>query len=205
MRKFDSITEGLAAMTELTRIPKKVGALLTFQNTRSKMCQTCFLFESMEDEKAQLIKMYPDSLTISNVAKTQMQAEIDQRNTVMGVVLAGVDHDFLGIQQPGHAEEFLIRGFQTACAQVSDIKFVTIYLTHSPCTVHDQKPSCFLKGFPRSCTSKFNWLAARHEKYHFTVVYWKAFGHLQGSNDSDAKDTLKALSGSRKNLAFMKL
>lgn len=205
MRRFDSIKEGQAATRSLVSSQnRKVGALLTFQDSSSKLCQTCFLFESVEDEKSQLIKAYPDSLGISGVHKNEMGGILAGRETAMSVILAGVDHGCLGINQHGHAEEFLIRGFDAACGQVGNIKNVVIYLSHSPCTEHDKKPSNSLMGWPKSCVKKLARLAAIKPSYDFSVVYWEAFGSIQGMQGSESEKLLGNLSGNAKNLHFIR-
>ena len=206
MKRFDSVHMGLEAMDFVGSQRRKVGALLVFQGENKKLCQTCFLFESKEDEVSQLIYNFQDDLKIQGLAPHEVPNAMAHRQTVIGVVLAGVDHSFLGIEQFGHAEEFLIRNFEMAYSEVSQmwgIKNITIYLSHSPCTVNDTKPSNSLPLWPISCTAKFRHLAQKYPKHFFSIVYRKRFGILQGNDQPDK--TLKKLSGNCRNLIFMYL
>ncbi len=204
MKKFGSVNDGLQAMKQLVDSQRrKVGALLTFQNQAKKMVDACFLFESVENLDSQLINRYPDPLKISGESRADMPHLLGARQAAIGSVLAVMEPDDLGLEQPGHAEEFLIRNFGAACSQVDDIAYVTIYLSHSPCTTHDAAPSNSLPGQPRSCTAKFQLLAATYPQYHFSVCYWREFGYLEGKGSPET--LLKALSGNRGNLAFAKL
>lgn len=202
MEQFNSVQEGIAELHKRNTGNKKVHALLTFQHNNHKMCKTCFLFESKEDAGAQLIKAYVQ-LQISNVPRNEMQAAIDARQVAINAELAEGDPAELGVVPEGHAEEFLINYFDTAVAIAEDVKYVTVYLTHSPCTPTDRKPSHSLHGWPLSCTAKFATLAANHPEYFFSIVFLKKFGTLDG-NDTPQR-TLKTLSGDRANLAFIEL
>jgi hypothetical protein len=205
MKRFDSIKDGLAAMKQLTESQnKKVGALLTFQNTSKKQVDACFLFESIESPDSQLIGLYPGSLAISGESKADMPHLLSARSTAMSAVLSVMDTADLGIVPHGHAEEFLIENFETCLGQVSDIANVTVYVSHSPCTKIDARPSNTLHGWPASCTAKFAQLASVYSKYHFSVCFWKEFGVLAGKGATIEND-LKKVSGGLSNLAFVKL
>lgn len=202
MEQFDSVHEGIAELHKRNTGNKKVHALLTFQHNNHKLCKICFLFDSKEDAGAQLIKAY-DQLKISNVPAHEMQAAIDARQVAINAELAEGDPAELGVVPEGHAEEFLIGYFDTAVAIAQDVKYVTIYLTHSPCTQSDRKPSHSLPGWPKSCTAKFATLAANHPDYSFTIVFLKKFGHLSGN--ASPQQMLKQLSGARPNLSFVEM
>jgi len=203
MQKYSSVREGLAAMQQFTLRQRKVGALLTFQDTGSKIVDVCFLFESLEAPVQQLIKKMPD-MAIKGEAPEDMPHLLAARNTAMRSAISVLGEEELGLQTPhGHAEEALLRDFDACCGQVKDIRDVTIYLTHSPCTQHDQAPSDNMQGWPPSCTAKFSQLAASHAKWHFSICYSKAFGAMEGN--TDAEKALKTLSGGLSNLSFVHL
>jgi hypothetical protein len=200
MEKYGSIHEGLAELNKRNVGNKKVHALLTFQHSNSKASRDCFLFESIEGAASQLIKKY-DQLKLSNISRIDMPGAIEARNVAINAELMEGDPDELGVVQEGHAEEFLINYFTTAVAMVKDIKFVTIYVTHSPCTVHDAKPSRSLPGWPKSCTAKLSKLASDHPEYHFSIVFLQKFGML--ASNKAPQTMLKQLSGEMVNLSFV--
>lgn len=202
MERYNSIHEGLAELKKRNTGNKKVHALLTFQHKNSKMSQDCFLFESVEDAGAQLIKKY-DQLKLSNLQRGDIPDAIAARQVAIDAELSEGNPAELGIVAEGHAEEFLISFFDTAVAIVKNIKFVTIYLTHSPCTVNDRKPSHSMPGWPTSCTAKLSKLAADNPQYHFTIVFMEKFGGLAGNDTPQAH--LKQLSGDRANLSFINI
>ena len=160
------------------------------------------MFESKEDAGSQLIKAY-HQLQIRNVPVNEMSAAIEARQVAINAELTEGDPAELGVVPEGHAEEFLISAFDAAVAIAQDVKYVTIYQTHSPCIPTDRKPSHSLPKWPISCTSKFATLAANHPDYSFTIVFLKKFGNLQG-NDTPQK-TLKSLSGDMANLSFVEM
>lgn len=208
MQAFSSIKDGLAAMKTMTDTHrKKVGALLTFQDTKRKQVDLCFLFQSIEGPDSQLINLYPTDLKIVGEDRADMPHLVSARNTAISSLLNVFDHEDFGIVEHGHAEEFLIREFDAARGEVAKqqhvIENVTIYLSHSPCTVHDAQPSNTLHGWPESCTAKLRALAAAHPGLFFSICYWKQFGALEGS--TTAESSLKALSGNLRNLAFAKV
>lgn len=202
MEQFDSVQEGMAELRRRNIGNRKVHALLTFQHNNHKLCKTCFLFESKEGARAQLINAY-DKLKISNVPRAEMVAAMNARQVALDAELAEGDPAELGVVPDGHAEEFLIDYFETAVSIAQDVKYVTIYLTHSPCTVHDERPSRSRAGGPESCTAKFSQLAANHPTYSFSIVFMEKFGHLVG-NDTP-QQTLKQLSGVLANLSFVNM
>src|SRR5437868_14456783 len=136
MQTFGSIKDGLSAMKTMTDTQRrKVGALLTFQNTNRKQVDECFLFESVESPDAQLINNYSADLKIAGESRADMPHLVSARNTAISSILYAFDAEDLGIVQHGHAEEFLLRDFDTARGQVAKlqnvIENVTIYLSHS--------------------------------------------------------------------------
>jgi hypothetical protein len=201
MEQFNSVHEGMTELHKRNVGNKKIHALLTFQHNNNKLCKTCFLFDSKEDAGSQLVKY--DRLKINNVPVLEMPAALAARQVAIDAELAEGNLDELGVVQEGHAEEFLIDFFETAVALAQDVKYVTIYITHSPCIPSDRKPSHSLPGWPASCTAKFAKLAADHPKYSFTIAFLKKYGNLQG-NDTPQK-FLKNLSGDRANLSFIEM
>jgi len=200
MLRFDAVGEGLNALKVLVASEnKKVGALLSFQHSSKKQCGTCFLFESKENEVAQLLKEYPgEKFNQGEFTLEEMPSALHLRQTALSAAAM-----VLEMEEVGHAEEFLIKGFASALLQVSDVGNVIIYLSHSPCTTSDRAPSNSLPGWPQSCTAKLSKLAGQYPKYSFIVSYYKKYGYLETIKDSrEAANFLKNLVKDRSNIGF---
>jgi hypothetical protein len=207
MQRFASVQAGIDAMrVSVLANKQKVCALLSFQLVDREQTSSCFLFESVEGPAAQLIKLYPDKLTVSGFARADVGLALQARDVAIRAELRESNArspGSLGEVQHGHAEEFLIDAFVHCAGQVGPFTDVDVYVSHSPCTVFDDRPSDQLVNWPESCTAKFERLAATYPKYEFTVFFFKAFGCLAGKTVPD--DRLRSLTAGAPNLDFVSL
>ncbi len=201
MLVFDSVGEGVEALSEYAKANRRtVFVLLTFQSGGGKLVPTCFLFKSEADAAGQLVANFADQLRLRGFGRAEMPGALAARDVALRAEVAAPAG--LGIVLEGHAEEFLIQSFDTCCMRVGgDIRFVTLYLSHSPCTPHDGNASRSMSGWPISCTKKLAMLASRYPRYHFSVCFMERFGVLSGS--ASIETDLKALVGNPPNLAFV--
>lgn len=82
-----------------------------------------------------------------------------------------------------HAEENVIMGFTTFLCRATIkagklLRACNIYLSDSPSTCNDARPSNHIQGMPFSCTSKFQVLARSFPALQFHVFFAGTYGYL---------------------------
>ncbi len=103
----------------------------------------------------------------------------------------------------GHAEEHMIEYYQMCLNECqSPPRSVIIWNSDTPCRTADRQPSDNMTGWPKSCLSKLNRLAAVQPRLMFMVYIYRAFGALAGQMPANAAAILNVESTSP-NIRFL--
>lgn len=206
MHRYSTLWDALGHVERIEQQPKAVAALLYFSSGPSvyPTCGPSYVFEATEDPRVEVKK----SLSIrTGVApfddpKFESQKYKDIFFLAKDVVSQAIANVFVqkGLSvSAGHAEEWLIHHFNTALAEQSDPRIVTIHVTFNPCTMADRFHSTNLHGWPASCGEKLKELARRHPNLTFSVGFDKGYGAYTGKPEA-AEAFLNT--GCPKNLTF---